>query len=84
MLPRTVSVFKEEIGPVGVTCDDIGHVYVAHVSNDRSLIFRSSNGEFLQEIKLEGVGHIQDIKLSNGRLTVLHGRGKKISVFYVT
>ena len=42
----------------GVTGDDVGHVYLADEVNKQLFIFDSSDGDLLQEIKVDVMGYI--------------------------
>ena len=61
-----------KIEPDGVTCDDIGRVYVPDGGRSRLLVFGSFDGGLHQEIELERMGYIRDICRAEHQLTVLH------------
>ena len=67
------------IKPTGVTCDDLGCVYVVDRESGRLLIFDSLEGMFLQEKEL--IRDIWDVCLARDQLIVLHSKGEEITLF---
>ena len=74
---------RQMIKPDGVTCSDVGRVYVPDGVNERLLVFDILDGKLHQEIELGAMGLIVDISWANNQLTVLCEGGRRITLFNV-